>query len=94
MSLTETVAGGDRKASLVALRDRLAADLDECQSARDVSSLSQRLMDVLAQIELLEKAAPVAEGTALDELANRRKAAGRSDASGAVGSTVRPQRGR
>lgn len=62
------------------LRDRLAVDLDECGSARDVAALSQRLMDVLAQIDSVEKAGTAGERTALDELAARRKAAGRADA--------------
>lgn len=53
MSLSEAAATGDRITALRALRERLAADLDECTSMRDVASLSQRLMDVLAQIDEL-----------------------------------------
>lgn len=49
--IRSAAATGERTRALVALRDRLAADLDECRSARDVSSLAQRLMDVLAQID-------------------------------------------
>ena len=53
MSLSAAAATGDRLHALEALRDRLASDLDECASARDVASLSQRLMDVLKQIDEL-----------------------------------------
>jgi hypothetical protein len=52
MSLAATTETG-RLATLKALRDRLASDLDLCASARDVASLSQRLMDVLVQIDEL-----------------------------------------
>lgn len=88
-SLHATVAKGDRLKSLCALRDRLAADLDVCESMRDVAALSQRLMDVLAQIAAVEAAKPETQGTALDELAARRRAAGLPDASG----QARPARG-
>lgn len=42
---------GSRITALRALRDRLALDLDTCDSKRDVAALSQRLMDVLVQID-------------------------------------------
>lgn len=64
--LAATAANGDRLATLEALRDRLATEIDTCDSKRDVAALSQRLMDVLAQIEMLrkpseEKVTPLAE---------------------------------
>lgn len=89
MSLVDVVATGNRIESLRTLRDRLAGDLDECRSARDVAALSQRLMDVLVQIEAAEKAEPDKGRTALDELANRRKAAGRPNASRGAGAASR-----
>lgn len=70
--LAATARAGDALATLRALRDRIAADLDSCDSARDVASLSQRLMDVVEKIAALEKAQPAAKGTPLDELATRR----------------------
>lgn len=77
----ETVIGaGDRRASLVALRDFLARQLDETDSKRDVAALVARLTDVMDKIEALP--APV-EGTALDELARRRTADGRVTATSA-----------
>lgn len=65
----DVVAAGDRLASLVALRDRLAADLDEATAARDVAPLVLRLTDVLEQIEAM----PTSRQTsAADEIAARR----------------------
>lgn len=91
-SLAVVVAAGDRVKSLRALRDRLAADIDDCGSLRDLASLSQRLMDVLAQIEACETARPEAEGTALDELSSRRRVAGRPDASSSTRAARAAQR--
>ncbi len=56
-----------------ALRDRLAVDIDVCVSARDVSSLSQRFMDVLEQIDSVAGKSQQ-KGTPLDELKKRRAA--------------------
>lgn len=75
-ALSGAAGSGDRLTALRALRDRLAMDLDVCDSARDVAALSQRLMDVLAQIETIEKAQPAEKGTPLDELNARRRARG------------------
>ena len=73
MSLSEEAPKG-RLAGLVALRDRLARELDECESARDVAALANRFTDVLAQIEELDPAAVVKPATPLDELRARRQA--------------------
>jgi len=71
--LASVAAAGVRVATLEALRDRLALEIDAGESARDVSSLSQRLMDVLT--EIADLAPPVkAKGSPLDELAKRRSA--------------------
>ena len=78
MGLSEAASEG-RLAGLTALRDRLAVEIDQCDSSRDVAALSIRFMDVLAQIEDLSGGpagvvgAPVSP---LDEL--RRKRAERS----------------
>jgi len=42
---------GDTLAALKALRDKLAREIDECGSKRDLASLSRQLSAVLAQIE-------------------------------------------
>lgn len=56
MSVSEAASKG-RLAGLVALRDRLAMELDSCDSARDVAALSRQFTDVLAQIEELDSSA-------------------------------------
>jgi hypothetical protein len=73
MSLSEAAPQG-RLAGLVALRDRLAREIDEAQQSRDVAALSRQFSDVLLQIDELEE--PLAEKplTALDELNKRREA--------------------
>lgn len=70
--LTAAAGTGVRLNLLRALRDRLAADLDACQSSRDVASLSQRLMDVAAQIdELGGGVVPKKPENKLDEFTKR-----------------------
>lgn len=80
MSLEQVVAAGDYAASLIALRDYLARQLDECDSKRDVAALSARLADVLDRIAAIPNNAEV---SAADEVAKRR-AARRASASGAA----------
>lgn len=86
-SLSATVAGGDTRASLAALRDLIARTLDACEvrhlrscececgppppKAADVAALSARLADVLLRLDKL----PAAEGVSIaDELKRRREA--------------------
>jgi hypothetical protein len=54
--------------ALTALRDRLAVDLDECRSKRDLAALSRQLVMVLGRLSELQK--PV--GSRIDEIAKRR----------------------
>jgi hypothetical protein len=73
MSLSEEAPKG-RLAGLVALRGRLALELDTASQPAAVAALSRQFTDVLLQIEELE--APLVEKplTALDELNKRREA--------------------
>lgn len=73
MSLFEEAPKG-RLAGLIALRDRLAQEIDTAEQSRDVAALSRQFSDVLLQIDELE--APTLEKplTALDELNKRREA--------------------
>ena len=73
MSLSEAAPQG-RLAGLVALRDRLAREIDTAEQSRDVAALSRQFSDVLLQIDELQ--APLIEKplTALDELNKRREA--------------------
>jgi hypothetical protein len=71
MSLTQAAAGGDQRATLEALRNRLAADIDDCDSKRDLAALSKQMVDVLAAIAELPEGR---ETSAADEIAARRAA--------------------
>lgn len=65
MSIAAAAGTDDRLKALKALRDRLAGEIDNCASMRDLASLSQRLMDTLAQIDELggsKKAEPPKTG--------------------------------
>ena len=66
-TLTEVIAGGDRRAGLVALRDRLARELETTD--RDVASLARQLQSVLREIDELPS---LQQESTLDDLANRR----------------------
>lgn len=72
MSLTESAASGNRLATLNDLRDLLAGRVDECDSLRDLASLSGRLQAVLAEIDELKPKEQVGDG--IDEIASRRAA--------------------
>lgn len=71
MSLRDTSAS-DEVSALESLRDRLAGDIDDCESARDVASLSARYVEVLKRISEIQGKAP-AERSAVDEIAARRR---------------------
>jgi hypothetical protein len=73
MSLSEEAPKG-RLAGLVALRERLALEIDSAQQSRDVAALSRQFSDVLLQIEELEAPSVEKPLTALDELNKRREA--------------------
>ena len=45
-----------RRALLVALRDKIADELDSGVPARDLASLSRRLLGIAAELELLDAA--------------------------------------
>lgn len=52
--LAQVAATGDRLATLRAMRDRLAAQIDETNSGRDVASLTKQLQEVIDRIAALE----------------------------------------
>lgn len=51
ISVASAAESGDTLAALKALRYKLAREIDECGSKRDLASLSRQLSAVLAQIE-------------------------------------------
>lgn len=68
MSLTAKVQEGDRRASLVELRNLLASRL-EAASPRDTAALARQLTDVLREIEGIKEDSKEDKA---DELARRR----------------------
>jgi hypothetical protein len=68
-SLHDIVRTRPRRAALEALRDRLAADIDDIPGPSPlVPALSKQLTEVMREIENLTEP----EGSALDDLAARR----------------------
>lgn len=53
MKLTDAARSGDKRATLIALRDILAKTIEECESGRDMASNTKRLMEVMAEIDAL-----------------------------------------
>lgn len=52
-NLVDAAKSGDKRATLIALRDILAKTIQECESGRDMASNTKRLMEVMAEIEAL-----------------------------------------
>ena len=53
--LVSAAKSGDKRDTLEALRDKIAASIQDCESGRDVAALSKRLMEVMNEIEALPK---------------------------------------
>lgn len=51
MSLEEAVQSNNKRASLIALRDKIAATIETTDSGRDIAALSKRLMEVMNEID-------------------------------------------
>lgn len=49
--LLEAAKSGDKRKTLIALRDKLAETIDNCDSGRDMAANSKRLMEVMAELE-------------------------------------------
>ena len=52
-NLVEAAKSGNKRETLIALRDKLAQTIQECDSGRDMASNSKRLMEVMEQLEQL-----------------------------------------
>lgn len=59
MELVEAAKSGDKRATLIALRDKLAETIQNCDSGRDMASNSKRLMEVMAELETLPDPATI-----------------------------------
>lgn len=52
-NLVDAAKSGDKRATLIALRDILAQTIQNCESGRDMASNTKRLMEVIAELEAL-----------------------------------------
>ena len=52
-NLVEAAKSGDKRATLMALRDKIAETIENCESGRDMAANSKRLMEVMAELESL-----------------------------------------
>ena len=50
-NLVDAAKSGDKRATLIALRDRLAETIQNCESGRDMAANSKRLMEVMNELE-------------------------------------------
>lgn len=67
----DTIRSGNRRDSLIALRDQLADAIADQPGARDLASLSKQLREVLEEIDELSGGKEVSHA---DELRQRRAA--------------------
>lgn len=51
--LVGAAKSGDKRETLIALRDILASTIQNCESGRDMASNTKRLMEVMAELEAL-----------------------------------------
>ena len=52
-NLIDAAKSGNKRDTLVALRDILAETIQNCESGRDMASNTKRLMEVMAEIDAL-----------------------------------------
>ena len=51
--LLDAAKSGDKRETLIALRDKIAETIENCDSGRDIAANSKRLMEVMAEIDEL-----------------------------------------
>lgn len=74
LNVSEAVSSGDRRQALVALRDRLAADIDDTDTLpRDRAAITKQLQSVLSEID--ELPSPETAAVTPLEAARRRRSA-------------------
>ncbi len=54
-NLIEAAKSGNKKETLIALRDILAATIQNCESGRDMASNTKRLMEVITELEAIKE---------------------------------------
>lgn len=73
-SVAQAAATGDKREALVALRQKLAVEIDVAENPREVAALSARFMETLDKLHELDDSLKKPKGGALDELTKRREA--------------------
>lgn len=73
MSVFDAAASGDPRRALEELRNRLAQEIDDADTPRDVATLSKQFVEVLKDLGSTEPESQ-GKGTVLDELRARRQA--------------------
>lgn len=53
MDIVSAAATGNRRATLVALRDAIARTIQTCESGRDMAALSKRLIEVMDELDAI-----------------------------------------
>lgn len=53
MNLIEAAKSGNKRDTLIALRDKLAETIEKCESGRDMAANAKRLMEVMAELEAM-----------------------------------------
>lgn len=56
MNIADAAANGTERDLLVAMRDQIAANLDEGVPPRDLASLTKRLMEITREIKAIDAA--------------------------------------
>lgn len=54
--LLDAVKDGDKRQTLVELRNEIASTIEACESGRDMAALSKRLMEVIEEIAAIDAA--------------------------------------
>lgn len=54
-NLVDAAKSGNRRDTLIAMRDILAKTIQECDSGRDMASNTKRLMEVMNEIEQIDQ---------------------------------------
>lgn len=52
-NLVDAAKSGNKRETLIALRDILAYTIQNCESGRDMASNTKRLMEVMAELETM-----------------------------------------
>lgn len=74
-SVAKAAETEDQRQALVALRQKLAVEIDIAESARDLGTLSARFLETLDKIQVIDdKRSESKGGGALDEFTKRREA--------------------